>query len=201
MSGKLVVFDGQDGCGKSSICRAVASALTALDVPHQVLAFPSRDSAVGGLIRDVFDGKAKVHPYAMMWLFVAEGVDMEPTITELLKQGKIVLLDRHTAISGIVYQTKMHTRRDLDAVTSPAGFRTPHRIWIVDVPAGVALSRRGARGEARNVLYEPDDLEKQREQRAAYLNLTTETIPWLEVMNGELPIEDNVKRALLDLGL
>lgn len=203
MKGKYVVFEGPDGSGKSTLAKKLATALE--NTRHfgqqvRTLAFPSRESAVGGLIRDVFEGKASVDPKAMMWLFVAEGVDMERQIRRTVSDGGWLICDRHTMVSGNVYQGEVHGVDRVSAVTTPAGFIVPDRIYLVDVPAEVAMERRKTRGEARNVLYEPEQLERLDKMCKAYRELRSRFASSV-IIDGTKPFDQNLRWMWQDLGL
>jgi thymidylate kinase len=155
---------------------------------------------VGALIRDSFEGKAQIDPRAMMWLFVAEAKDMERRITDWLTAGESVVCDRHTLISGYIYQGQTHDVVDVDRVTKAAHLRQHDRVYLLDAPIEVSLVRRGARGEARNALYEDDDLFKLQVKRMRYLEyvpvLATDTY---KILDATLPIEENVNLIMSDL--
>jgi dTMP kinase len=198
--GKYVVFEGPDGSGKSTLANKLATALQLAGQSGRSMSFPSRESAVGNLIRDVFEGKATVNPKAMMWLFVAEGVDMEVQIRRTVTDGEWLICDRHTMVSGNVYQGEVHGIDRVNAVTTPAGFIIPDRIYLVDVPAEVAMERRKTRGEARNVLYEPEQLERLDKMCKAYRDLRSRFASSV-IIDGTKPFDQNLRWMWQDLGL
>ena len=200
MRGKYVILEGPDGSGKSTLAKMLVSALHNAGHTVRMLAFPGRESAVGNLIRDVFDGKAVVSPEAMMWLFVAEGKDMEPQIRRHTSEGDWIVCDRHTMVSGLVYQSEVHGRTRVEDVTQPAAFIVPDRIYLVDVPATVAMERRNARGEARNTLYEPEKLERLEAMCKTYRELR-ERFASSTTLDGTKPLEANLHCMWTDLGL
>lgn len=200
MKGKYVVLEGPDGSGKSTLAKMLAEALQKTGARVRLLAFPGRESVVGNLIRDSFEGKVVISPDAMMWLFVAEGKDMEPQIRRHVAEGDWVICDRHTMVSGLVYQGEVHGRDRVEQVTQPAHFVVPDRIYLVDVPAQVAMDRRNARGEARNALYEPEKLERLDAMCKAYRSLR-ERFASSEIVDGTKPLDANLRWMWNDLGL
>lgn len=216
MRGKYVIFEGMNGSGKSTLANRVAMTLRDRGTAVASLAFPGRVSAAGVVIRDVFEKKIEVNPKAMMWLFVAEGVDMEPHIEEKLAAGTHVLCDRHTQLSGHVYQSVIHGAEAVHDVTVHAHFRAPDYLYIIDVPPEVSLERRLARRvtDDKGDPYESDRLDKLVIERDTYRNELVEIAEcWWEVMpdgeprhivvrvlDGTLPIEENVGSILEDLG-
>jgi dTMP kinase len=200
MRGKYVVFEGPDGSGKSTLAKMFVQALHNAKRPVRTFAFPGRASAVGNLIRDVFERRTSVNPEAMMWLFVAEGKDMEPQIRRHVSEGDWIICDRHTMVSGFVYQGKTHGQDRVDAVTRPANFIIPDRIYLVDVPAKVSLERRAARGGERNMLYEPAQIEQVEAQCKVYRDLR-ERFASSEILDGTKPLDVNLHWIWNDLGL
>jgi dTMP kinase len=200
VKGKYIVFEGPDGSGKSTLAKMLAASLARANQRVRSLAFPGRESVVGALIRDVFENKVTVNPQAMMWLFVAEGKDMEPQIKRCVTDGDWIVCDRHTMVSGLVYQGEVHGVDRVDAITRPANFTVPDRIYLVDVPATVAMQRRNARGEARNALYEPEKLERLEAMCKSYRGLR-ERFASSVIIDGTKPLEQNVRWMWQDLGL
>lgn len=153
--GRLWCFEGVDGCGKTSLSTSIAEYLRRNEhemVKH--LSFPSKDGAVGQLIHEAFAEKKHIDPHAMLHLFMADAIDYEPKIQGWLREGYTLLVDRHTTVSGFVYQSEHHSVDVIYGVTQPALFTRPDAVFIVDVPPEVANARLTARGKAINPLYE-----------------------------------------------
>lgn len=200
MKGKYILFEGPDGSGKSTLAKMLAVALERTRAHVRTMAFPGRESPVGRLIRDVFDGRANVAPEAMMWLFIAEGKDLEQQIRRHITEGDWIVCDRHTQVSGLIYQGEIHGKERVDAVTRPANFTIPDRIYLIDVPAKVAMERRAARGEARNTLYEPEQLDRLDSMCKAYRALQ-ERFVTSDLLDGTKPLVENLHWIWRDLGL
>jgi dTMP kinase len=193
--GKFIIFEGMDGCGKTSLLREVAMQLTAKGVPVKQFAFPSaQNGVVGKLIRDVLDGNVSVSERTMLWLFTAEGVEREQAILSAMSEGFTVLCDRHTAISACVYQAPLHGFDTVDVINQAADFNAPTHIYIVDVPVDVALARRGSRGRRATVLYEPTEIVKLEAMREEYRNLVED----LNNENGMLAWSGKTAATLVD---
>jgi dTMP kinase len=101
LSGKLFVFEGSDGVGKTTIAQAVAAELRAQKVPCEYLSFPGReDGTIGHLVYRVHHnpeafGVTSVSALALQALHVAAHVDtIERRIRPALSAGRCVILDR-----------------------------------------------------------------------------------------------------------
>lgn len=200
--GKYILFEGIDGSGKSTIANCVANTLRDRGDPVATLAFPSRRSPIGGLIRDVLEGVSYLDLRSLLWLFIAEHADMEPKIEKMLEDGVSVICDRHVVLSANVYQGSIHGRTTILDVLSHASFRCPDKIYIIDVPACVSVKRR----KSTCFIFETEDVEKIESMRRDYS--CVEAWPFNESMkdwkralllDGVQPIEDIVGKVLEDL--
>lgn len=167
---RYLVIEGMDGAGKSTLAKRLTAALRANCGKARLFAFPGSEAPVGGMIRDVFAGRAKIRPRAMLWLFVAEAVDMESDIAMTLdEQQAWVVCDRHTLASTQIYQRPIHGESRVEAVVRAADLRIPDRVYLLDVSPEVALTRRLDRdGEDHNAAYESTDLKVLGHQRQMY---------------------------------
>jgi thymidylate kinase len=108
-------------------------------------------------------------------------------------------------ISGRIYQSKVHDRDKVETVLQVAGLLAPDRIYVLDVPASVALDRQAARGVI-NAFYETRDHERLEALRGAYRTLVSNRLagcrPGVSVLlDGTALLADNVRVILSDLGV
>ncbi len=91
--GKLIVFEGIDGSGKSTQAKLLKG-FTMID-------FPRYDRIFGKIIKWLLHQPwgQKVNPYFLAWLFATDRFFAKPTINNLLDMGKNVALDRYTGSS------------------------------------------------------------------------------------------------------
>lgn len=101
LTGHLVVVEGPDGVGKTTICQGLMHALRADDVRAELLSFPGKEPAsLGELVYRVHhDQKAhgveQISPLARQALHIAAHLDaIERRIMPLLQSGTVVILDR-----------------------------------------------------------------------------------------------------------
>ena len=166
---KYICIEGPDGCGKSSVVKALNERLNHDGV--DCFKMPSYDGPIGQMIRAVFDGKLQVHPLAMMHLFNADAIDQEQYISHQLNKGRHVVLDRHTRISGCVYQVDHHPLLVILNNLPLSLFKRIDLCVVLDAPAEV-LSERINSGDREtkttDKLYTSDDIDRLETLRNRY---------------------------------
>ena len=99
--GRLIVFEGHDSVGKSTLAEHLTNRLREAGIPSKLFAFPGRDP--GSLGRFVYDlhhdprglGLGEVNPTSLQVLHIAAHVDaIERKILPALRAGTWVVLDR-----------------------------------------------------------------------------------------------------------
>lgn len=100
-SGRLIVFEGPDGIGKSTILKQIAARLGHCGRPVRRESFPgNRSGSLGALVYKLHHesrthGVHRISPLALQALHIAAHLDsIENTILPALESGEIVLLDR-----------------------------------------------------------------------------------------------------------
>lgn len=208
----LVVFEGIDGSGKSTLSRAVRDALALRDpwVHHQ--AFPSHEGEIGKLVRKAFTGEVKINLDAMGHLMVADCIDFAPVIRKTVNEGITVLCDRYAAVSGWVYQTSEHAIDQVLAYQQRGVLiPMPDMTFILDIPEKVAEERRAQRNQEANPLYERDSqIDYYRTLRGRYLAyyymhrtntiLLDATEPLTQLVGIVLKVIDAVVTAMKNAG-
>ena len=99
--GKLIVFEGPDGVGKSTLAAQLTDRLRATGVTCERLAFPGRQpGSLGRLVYDLHHdtrgfGLSEVNPTSLQLLHIAAHVDaIEGHILPALRAGAWIVLDR-----------------------------------------------------------------------------------------------------------
>jgi len=101
--GLLIVVEGIDGTGKSTLAKGLAQALQAMgwDV---VLTFEPTFGPYGKRLRESFKGERRLSPEEELRLFTQDRMEhVKKLIVPSLAQGKIVISDRYY-ISTMAYQ-------------------------------------------------------------------------------------------------
>ena len=105
---KLFVIEGVDGAGKSTQIRLLKDFFSKKGFNCEYMHFPRTDSPYFGeliarFLRGEFGSLHEVDPYLVAMLYAGDRKDASNVISNWLKEGKIVLLDRYT-YSNIAYQ-------------------------------------------------------------------------------------------------
>lgn len=101
--GVLVVFEGIDGSGKTTQRAMLASWLSGRDIRTATLAQPS-ESLAGRVLRRAIVAQHRLSPPTELALFIRDRREQARTVIRpLLRQGVVVLLDRHY-LSSVAYQ-------------------------------------------------------------------------------------------------
>ncbi len=189
---KFVVFEGIDGCGKSTQARMLADFLAENSIPFILTQEPS-DSEYGKKVRELLSQK-NPDPDELLEYFVNDRkwhVDNE--IKPFLDKGFIVICDRYYH-STFAYQSIHHGIEKI--LNLHKGILKPDIVVIFDIPPEVALKRTNT-----NEYFEKlDFLKKVREN---YKNLREilkdENIVYLDVK--EKSVEEVFKEVLSVLEL
>jgi thymidylate kinase len=167
--GKLYVFEGPDGVGKSELSRRFAQQLVASGTDCEHLAFPGSDD--GTLGKHIYElhhdaqryGISALSPASLQVLHVAAHIDtIETRIIPALQAGRTIVLDRFwwsTKVYGIVGDI---SRKTLDTL-----IELELLTWSGVQPTALFLVRRSAP-------LRPEPLDHWRRCRDVYAALAAE---------------------------
>lgn len=99
--GKLIVFEGVDGIGKSALAKVLTNRLSQAGIPNQLVAFPGNaPNSLGSLVYRIHHdtmslGLKSVSELALQAMHIAAHLDiLDETIIPSLEQGNCIILDR-----------------------------------------------------------------------------------------------------------
>ncbi len=176
----LIILEGIDGCGKSTVAKRLAKALG----ENVVLTREPTDSWMGKAVKDG-DGK-EVSPYTDALLFMTDRAYHVAEMVEEIKKGKLIVCDRYYH-STVAYQTASLKRKGLgdnfgwllDANTRIA--IKPDVTYLLRVPVDVALERMS------------DRPEKSRFEKAEFLQEVSTNYDRLASMDSTIVMIDATK--------
>ena len=187
--GTLIVFEGIDGCGKSTQLRRAAERLRARGLEPVETREPTA-GPYGQKIRAMARSDERVLPETeLAWFFADRREHMREVVTPALEAGRVVLSDR-SYVSTVAYQGA----RGLDAAQiladSEAEFERPDLILIFELSAAQGLARVEARGEAREPAFE--NLPFQERVAEAFAGLEISGLARIDAAQGEAAIARQV---------
>jgi dTMP kinase len=184
----FIVFEGGEGCGKSTQTRALYRHLSR-DGVQSILTREPGGTRLGERVRHHLkqtDG-SPISPLAELFLITAARAQLvSEVIRPALRRGKVVICDRFTP-STLVYQgygrgLDMNTLRTVN--DAAAGGLSPHLIVLLDIPVEGGLGRKKSREKDR---FECESLAFHSRVRRGYLEIAkTDPKRWL-VVDGRLP--------------
>ncbi len=170
MSGCFIVFEGIDGTGKSTACKAVSDYFQLKGRKTHPTAEPTKDE-IGMFIRE---GRVKnITQEAESLLFTADRAVHTSRIIEMRESGTMVLCDRYYP-STIAYQSAKLKGSCMDRdwlwkINEPI-ISEPDITFILDMDPEKTLERVDLRGEKSKF----EELDYLKEVRSNYLRLAEE---------------------------
>lgn len=158
----LIVLEGGDGAGTTTLQTGLTKALTSRGYHVTTTHQPNRETQVGGLIRKILASGSLLPPAAMALLFAADRVELSPSLSpepQAIPEhlgtvpDPIVICDRHLW-SSLVYQADL----GVDWLLEINKFAVvPDLVVYLRTPTPVALGRMDGRvldGYERDVVLQ-----------------------------------------------
>jgi len=193
--GRLIVFEGTEGAGKSTHVALAAEALRRVGHPVRTTAEPG-DTALGGALRALLLGRSTTPPtpLAELFLYLADrSQHIAEVIRPALAAGELVLCDRFSG-STLAYQG-FGRGLDLDAVTRADALArdglTPDLVLLLDCPVRIGLQR--VRGDDR---FHAEDEAFHERVRRGFLTLAAADATRWRIVDATQP-EPAVHLAVL----
>ena len=189
MNGRLVVFEGLDGCGKSTQLERVAARLRRAGHDPLVTREPT-DGPWGRRIREMAKSGQSVAPEEELRWFVEDRREhVAQELRPALAAGRLVLCDRYF-VSSVAYQGARGLDWPTILVESEAEFPLPDLVLLFVIAPELGLERVRSRGGALEPVFERADFL----ERVAEIFSAIER-PYLERIDAGGPPEDVEARA------
>lgn len=114
--GRLIVIDGIDGAGKATQTKLLLERLRKAHKEAETLDFPQYynnffGKLIGRFLNNEFGNAPKINPYLASVLYAADRFESRGMISNWLKKGKVVILDRYASSNQIHQGGKIHDLR------------------------------------------------------------------------------------------
>lgn len=174
--GALIVLEGLDRVGKSTLAKNLAEHLQRISTPVATCRFPERSTKVGQVIDDLLKNSTKpVDDHVMHLLFSANRWEMNKSIRNTLLKGTTVVVDRY-AYSGMAYSSAKRLLSIDWCRNTERGLPKPDLIIYLELTKESQYSRPGF-GEER---FETRDFQEQiRQQYEQVIKTSNEN--WLRI--------------------
>ncbi|MBT3231310.1 MAG: dTMP kinase [Calditrichaeota bacterium] len=199
--GKLIVFEGIDGCGKTTQAKKLLAHFQAKGVQATLYREPGA-TQVGEEIRNILlakkDFQGGLGAHAEFLLFAAARAELARLILKpQLEQGTTVILDRF-ALSSIVYQG-FARGVDIEFIkmvnhTVTAGTH-PDKIFLLDIDPKIGMSRF----EGSSDRIEQKGLDFFEKVRQGYLKVANSGSCVISLIDGASGIEEVFEQVLSNL--
>ncbi len=164
--GWLIVLEGIDGAGKSTVIRRIVAHLNAAGMECATSFEPTRGPWGMKLRQSMTEGRLSLEDE--LELFLKDRAEhVENLIAPSLRQGKIVILDRYY-LSTAAYQGARGVSPEWVLTTNEKFAPQPDLVLLLDFDPAGGLDRIRARGDAPNTF---EQLEQLREVRRIFLGL------------------------------
>lgn len=144
MRGKLIVFEGPDAVGKSTLVPYVKTLLEQAQLPNEILSFPGdRPGTIGKLVYELHHARGKfgieqISPIGLQALHISAHLDaLTLTILPAIDSGTWVVLDRFWWSTWVYGRSAGIDPRILDSLIS-----TEKLLWGKITPSVVFLIQR-----------------------------------------------------------
>jgi dTMP kinase len=160
VSGRLVVFEGAEGTGKSTQIALLMQALSSAGIATVSYREPGGTEAGDAIRRLLLDPAARISAATEAHLFMASRAELcARAIRPALERGLVVVLDRFF-LSTYAYQVvgRGLAEEEIRAANRLAtGGLVPDLTLLLDLPAGSGMARAVARGERDRMEQATDD--------------------------------------------
>lgn len=134
----LIVFEGIDGCGKSTQIELLKEKLNAV-----VFKYPTRKYP---MLNDFLEKKASLDPKALFLMFLADIADDQANVKKALLEDKTVILDRYV-FSTLAYEVDGITPRNGGKIVDSVGYMRPDHVILLDIDPKTSQERKSAQKE------------------------------------------------------
>lgn len=204
MAGKLIVFEGGEGSGKSTQAEILAKDLQkrGFDVllTHEPGSFHSQ--ICKEIRKIILYSKEKIFPWSVFFLFMADrSQHVEKVIKPALNEGKIVISDRYFgstfAYQHFAFGLPLKEVKSINLIACQK--LIPDISFLLNIPPKIGLLRIKKSGK-KLTTFDKKNLEFHRKVNQGFLKIAQSSSEykigkWV-VLDGQLPIEEIAQKVL-----
>lgn len=198
----LIIFEGGEGCGKTTQIKLLSKYLTRKHVPHVTTREPG-GTPLGEHLRDLMLNEEITDPITeYLIITTARRQHLNEVILPALKSGKLVLCDRFT-YSTLVYQciVKGMDRKLFNELNDKLlGDIKPELCIYFDLPPNLVEERTARRKGAAKTVYDRKGVEFHENLRKSYLRVA-DSHDEMKVIDANQTIDEIASQVLELLNL
>ncbi len=215
--GKLIVFEGSDGAGKTTQLALLVGYFKKQHIPYATFDFPQYYKTffgkwVGKFLKGEYGKVEDLHPYLLMFPYAADRWMAKKEIEEALGEGKIIVTNRYATSCAYqaaklpVTERDRFTRWDFEMEYEAFGIPREDLVIFLYVPYQIAqnlISAKNKRkylGEKQKDIHE-GNLKLMREVEKVYLEYAKKYHHWVKIdctKNGEILPREKIHQLVLD---
>ena len=189
--GWLIVLEGIDGAGKSTVVRRIVEYCTQRGLESVTSYEPTRGTWGQKLRQSMVEGRLSLEEE--LGLFLKDRAEhVENLIKPSLAHGKVVILDRYY-ISTAAYQGARGVYPEWVLTENERFAPKPDLVLLLDFDPAAGLDRIRARGDSPNTFEQLDQL---REVRRIFLSLKRPFISLVDASAGPDAVWDSCRQKL-----
>ncbi len=185
---QLIVIEGPDGAGKSTLQRGLAAQLTALGITVVQSREPT-NGPHGTALRQAALSRRLAPEQELELLLKDRRAHVDNLIAPALARGEWVILDRYY-FSTIAYQGAAGLDLTMLQAVNEAFAPPPNVLLLLDLPVAESLKRIKDRGMASDDFERPSTLKRVRE-----IFLTFASLPYAAVLDASKPPDELLAAA------
>ena len=193
--GKLIVFEGIDGSGKSTQCDLYCAFLRGLGNTVEKLVFPDRTTTTGRLIHAYLNHELVWDAYSAQLFFAQNRHEKMDEIKQKLKEGITLVVDRYSG-SGIAYGVAKGMPQHM-CIALEQPMPKPDITYLLHLPVEAAVTRLQSRGKTTELMEKNQTF--QRRVGEVYQRLA-QKFEWIVIDTTGLSIQsthDKIVRTLI----
>lgn len=173
--GKFIVFEGNDGAGKTTIAEYVANRFGALGIDVILTKEPGGIAETVPVRKLILDERIAEDGVAQLLLFAADRrAHLLLQVLPAIKRGEFVVCDRYYGSTRVYQEERGVGTQDILwaenlAITFGGERVEPDVVILLDVDPDVGMARKQEQG-GRNY-FDEDEAGRQEKRRLAYLGL------------------------------
>lgn len=209
--GKLLVFEGIDGSGKTTQIKLLSKKLKVKNIPYEVISFPQYGkNEFANQIYDYLSGKfgklAEIDPYTIAKVYASDRKTVKDLVKSWLESGKLVIANRYVSSSKAHLGANLPKGRQQDFFKWLESLeyetnKMPREDITILLDADPAVSQKNLKGEEKKDIHE-GSLKHLTQAGKIYLQLAKKNPNWYVIdcmKSGQMRTKEDIHRQILDI--